>query len=294
MKTKMISNILGISLVLALGLLSCEDDEQQFVVKNDTENTIFLDEELSHAVFENIFSEVEYNIEQLDALNYNPASLKSDSKSAICDPFITVDIPNEAERWPKTITIDYGDSECTGPKGHLKKGKIIVVLTGLPRISGSQKIVTFEDFYLDGNKVEGEKTITFVEKNDLGFPVINTSITGGKITTPDGLIIERESNRQREWISGFRTPYNRQDNEFLLTGWSSGSNSEGNSFSREIIEPLNVFSGCHWIRSGVVKVVRNGENECMLDYGNGECDNKALLIKDGEEKEIILRRKAGE
>jgi hypothetical protein len=46
---------------------------------------------------------------------------------------------------------------------------------------------------------------------------------------------------------------------------------------------------CQFIVSGVVEIEREGAEPFKLDYGSGECDNKAVVTRGSESKEIQLR-----
>jgi hypothetical protein len=45
---------------------------------------------------------------------------------------------------------------------------------------------------------------------------------------------------------------------------------------------------CSWLVQGILKITIN-DGELFINYGNGECDNKAVLSWRGGEKEIILK-----
>jgi hypothetical protein len=45
---------------------------------------------------------------------------------------------------------------------------------------------------------------------------------------------------------------------------------------------------CRYIVQGVVEITLNGELVSSLDYGDGECDDVAILTQDGETAEVDL------
>ena len=82
-----------------------------------------------------------------------------------------------------------------------------------------------------------------------------------------------------------------------LDGSASGVNQEGSTYTIEITETLVFKRAC---QPGRVffpvqgeKVITVGEEEVIVDYGDGECDNLVRWTKDGEteEKEIEVRRR---
>src|SRR4029450_3470330 len=89
-------------------------------------------------------------------------------------PTITVS-PNDST-YPKTITIDFGDS-CVGNDGKLRSGKIVLHLTGPLRRSGSVLTITLENFYINHIHLEGTKAITNLSEN--GAIKFSVQVTGG-------------------------------------------------------------------------------------------------------------------
>jgi hypothetical protein len=141
--------------------------------------------------------------------------------------------------------------------------------------------VTFEDFYVNGNQVEGIRTTTYLGNGD--FTMI---LEGGMITTEDGNVIIREATRTRECISGCDTG-DPTDDVYQITGSAYGETSDGQAYSKEIIEPLIKQWDCFWIVSGVIETVI-GETTSTLDFGDGECDNLAIRTENGESEVIEM------
>ncbi len=65
----------------------------------------------------------------------------------------------DGEFWPRSWTFDYGTENCECILGNSKRGKIHVILSDWWRNEGSLREITFEDFYINDNKLEGVKTI---------------------------------------------------------------------------------------------------------------------------------------
>jgi len=191
--------------------------------------------------------------------------------------------------WPKIITIDYGTG-CTGFYDNTRSGRIIIEVTGPRREEGSKRRVTFDDYYFNEIKVEGTKLFENLGLNANGNFVISVTLTDGKLTLPDGKTLERETEHQREWVAGFMTK-NKWDDECLVTGSAKGKNAEGISYFRTITSALHWKRVCAFIVSGVVKIEREGTEPFELNYGNGECDNVAVVSRGGESKEIQLRHR---
>lgn len=246
------------------------------------------DDAVSEAVYEDVFNSVDNASIALD-----DAMKDGDSKSAslIIDdscPAVTVEHP-ETGVWPKVITIDYGTG-CKGFYDNTRAGKIIIEVTGPRREEGSKRTVTFDKYYFNGIKVEGVKIFENLGLNSSQNFIISVTLTGGKLVLPDGTTMERSVDHQREWVAGFLTR-NIWDDECLVTGSANGKNAEGVSYVRTISSALHWKRVCAFIVSGVIEIEREGTEPFRLDYGTGECDNKAVVTRGEESKEILLRHR---
>lgn len=91
----------------------------------------------SDLVFDDVSSEVLQ-------VTLNGTTGAASTTSAAC---ATVTIsPQDLTTWPKTITIDYGSTGCTGINGWVRKGKISYTLTKLQRETGAVVNVSFDNF----------------------------------------------------------------------------------------------------------------------------------------------------
>jgi hypothetical protein len=189
--------------------------------------------------------------------------------------------------FPKTVTLDFGDG-CTGPDGHIRKGKIITVYTDPLYLAGSTATTTFDKFYFDTLHVEGAHTIT--NNSTADNRIFTTTIQGGKITRPAGGYIVW--NRTHIWTQteGNSTPYFPLDDIFSITGTSSGTTYLAGitiQWTTNITESLIHKFLCPWIVSGQVQI-ETSNVKSTLNFGSGACDNKATLNVNGNIFEIIL------
>jgi hypothetical protein len=195
----------------------------------------------------------------------------------------TVETPEDAD-YPIVITIEY-DGECTSALGVVKSGKIIITLTGHPSEEGSQRIVTFEDFTVNGVSIEGTKTFTYN-----GGGQFTCTLVDGKILTADGDVIVRESTKTKTLIAGGDTE-DRSDDVYEVTGSITGETSDGTSYLKEIVEPLIISRDCFWITQGVIETTI-GDVTTSVNFGDGTCDNIAVSIdEDGVEEEFTMEMK---
>jgi len=193
--------------------------------------------------------------------------------------------PNDTT-YPKTITIDFGDS-CVGPDGKLRSGKIIINLTAPLRKPGSVLTVILENFYINHIHIEGAKTISNMSEN--GAIKFSVEVTGGKVTFPSGRGYSYESSKTKLQVAGMDTKTCRDD-VFEITGSATITFNNGKVVSFEVVDPLVRKVACPWLSDGTLKITIN-DRVLKIDYGfphNGDCGNKALLTwNDGNSQRVI-------
>lgn len=190
--------------------------------------------------------------------------------------------------YPKTIVLDFGNG-CTGPGGHVRKGKIITVYTGPMVAPGSKATTSFENYYVDSNKIEGVHVIQ--NNSTSNNKIFTVRVENGKITRPSGNYTAWNKNKTWTQTEGNGTPNYPVDDVFSITGSASGTIKRGNDmiqWSSEIIQPVIRKFTCRWPVKGQVRMTRNSKTS-VLDYGNGTCDNLATITINGQTHQIILR-----
>ena len=198
---------------------------------------------------------------------------------------VTIHKNENNEFWPRSWTLDYGNENCTFFSGNTKRGKIHVSLSDLWRNEGSLREITFEDFYMNDNKMEGVKTILNTGKNENGNLTFTKKVAAAKITNPDGLTISWNCEKQSELIEGGAT-FLFADDVWAVTGEGSGVNMDEKQFTMKIISALIYKNGCFYPVSGTVEIETDREALKTIDYGTGDCDNVATVTT-GDVTEII-------
>lgn len=283
MKTRI---IILITALAAISFSSCKKDSSSGVIDQQSIN-LADDDAVADVVFEDVFNTADNATIILDQMG---KSLDTKSETVLSDscPTITITRPTAA-LWPKTVTVDYGTS-CTGINDNVRSGKIVIEVTG-PRLQqGSKRTVTFVNYFFNGIKVEGTKVLENMGYNSNQNLVISVKLTDGKLTLPDGKTIERSADHQREWTAGLLTR-NIWDDECLITGSATGKNIDGLTYTNTITTALHWTRACRFIVSGVVNIQKSGMEPVQLDYGNGECDAKAVVTRGDVSKEILLKNK---
>jgi hypothetical protein len=194
-------------------------------------------------------------------------------------------VPNIPGIFPKTVTIDFGNG-CLGRDGKYRKGKIVSIYTNRMLIPGAKISTTFLNYYVDSFKIEG----THITEN-----TSTSNMQGWKVSVLEGKITNTNTDKWRKWnslknilqISGNGTPHYPLDDVYQITGGARGSNSAGHNWAAGIAQPLIKKFTCRWIVKGTVNLVRDSR-EALLDYGNGDCDNQAILYINGVGYPITL------
>lgn len=289
MKTNLISTLSIIALV-AVFTVGCEKNPG---IINDDVLTAE-DELITDAAFDDVFSEVDGIMNMADEMGYEPASLKS---AMVLDTCPTISIITEGSFWPRTIVVDYGDG-CDISRNQIqeriRKGKIIIKISGPMWEEGSYREVTFEDFSINDHKVEGRRTVTnegtWEDGEYQGMHYLSVMLEGGKVTTPEGQEISREVNHTRTFAEGFDTKWDTRDDIWHINGEATGVNRNGVAYTREISSPLWKEIGCRFITHGTILIQAEGRSDVILDYGDGTCDPVVTITVNNETREVRLKR----
>lgn len=269
MKKFLLPVIVTISLIT-----SCSKDNDQPATADQAQMQALTAVRLqSDAFFDDVSTEV---------LQVNPAT--GTTTSSTC-AVITVS-PQDLATWPKTITIDYGSTGCTGINGFVRKGKITYTISKDPRQAGATVSVSFDNYSVNGYKLEGAYTITNNGSQDGGLN-LTTSLVNGKITYPDGRWYTRNSTVNWVQTGGVGTPLIYLDDEYSITGTATIRNSAGDELVATSRTPLLRTLTCVNTVSGQLDVVYNGISG-VLDFGSGSCDKKAVLTVGSRTYDIVL------
>ena len=290
------------ALMLALSFTSCKKDTSTTEISTPPPDTTALETQATveagkqdaetEAQFDDVFNiTASMNTAQVGedlGLNANVSGLytlggKDVDTSAPC--FTITVVPNIPHVFPKTVTIDFGTG-CLGRDGKYRKGKIVSIYTNPMMVPGAKVSTTFVGYSVDSFAIEG----THITEN-----TSTSNMQGWKVSVINGKITNLNSGNWRKWnsvksvlqIEGNGTPNFPLDDVYKITGGATGSNSGGHTWSSNIVDPLIKKFTCHWIVKGTVRLMRDGRY-ALLDYGNGDCDNLAILYVNGIPHVITL------
>ena len=279
--------------VLSFGLMtSCSEDGVSGFSENlstttvvETINSIAFEEDIDNLISESF--DLSSNV--ISARSADAGSDK-DTKKFKGDKYgdcasVVVDEENNT----KTITFS---EECEGKRGQTRSGTIIVTYSQIQGEIGSFREVSYDDFYLNGVKIEGTRRTEILSTDENGSKTMRTTLTDGKMIYEDGTF---------KTISAEMTRYIHVENDkkqyTTLSGRKSGVSTEGVSFSMEITTPIkfvyNCFGEGQRKRGKVpvqgIKVTNDGAQTITTDFGDGTCDTLVEITKDGEIETVDLK-----
>jgi hypothetical protein len=275
MKKKIFITTTFLLLTLAFVYVGCKKD------KEDKDQRAAQD----NAIAENAFNDVFLQVDKAAKDTSLPGVSKIKQLDSIGCGTVTI-TPFDTGTWPKTLTIDFGSTNCLCSDTRFRRGKIIANLTGKYRDSLTVITVTLDQYYVNDYHIEGTKTITnlghvgiYGTGHNLKYSIV---VSNAKITPPTGNPIYWNSTRTREWIEGENTTWpNWMDDVYLIEGSANGTDANGNTFTVSITAPLRIALNCKWIESGTVEIAPDGLAIRTVDFGNGTCDDQASLTING-------------
>lgn len=279
--------ILSVFVLTLVVLFSCTKNDSNLL--SEEEEGIITNDAAVESVYESLNYETDYFSGSMQNITY----LEGGDKFfgfwwryiLEIGPEITVEPLGHV--FPKTITIDYGEG-IELINGRIISGIVQILVSAPPRSLGATRAVSFEEFYIDSINIDGDilKTCTDSTENSGEF----TSIADLIFTFTDESYITRHAERTT-LFEGLATPPDFSDDVLTITGFAESESSEGLSFSRVIVEPLIKPATCRFIVQGIVNFYRNNELFAELNYGDGECDDIAIITKDGETRQITLGKR---
>jgi len=185
---------------------------------------------------------------------------------------ITFDSTSKPGTW--VATIDFGTTGCLCIDGKIRSGQIIVTWSG-GRFMQKLTVInyTLKNYVVNGYKVAGSKTVTYLGPNSLGQPQWHIVVTGGQITRPiDGAVATYTSDRIRTWTAGYEKLYLMPNDTFsIANGYNSvtdaGTSFKGVNYTVTINTPLYVTMNCKYFITSGVLTLTEGKNTATINYG---------------------------
>ncbi len=268
-------NFLALVTAVLLSAVSCHKEEMPVSMTADQIN--------DEIVVENLFVE-------LDGISDEGIEIKLSSlKSGVVPRFFLNDdcatVTYDKESTPRKIVIDFGVG-CVGKDGKTRSGKIVITSNAFENLM-VERVKTFENFVVDGKKVEGTitKKITFNREEFSRLALVKENL---EITLEDKTTVSRKATLTREHLLG--NPVDPADDETSTWG-EVVTKRDGITITKTIDKatPLIFKMTCRQIVSGIATFA-NGDSTWSIDYGNGDCDNTATVTRNGETRTVKLRK----
>ena len=196
--------------------------------------------------------------------------------------------------FPKKICVDFGTG-VVDKRGNTLKGKIYVTISNRMGVTGSTRKLEYYEFFINDNQLKGSKTVTYLGSNRQVTDNVVTETPSWSISVKDTIVrtdgtkLIWNSERVRTRISNNATPLLYWDDVYSITGTANGVNAKGTAYTVEITKPLILKGGWKFFVEGTV-LTTSDKRTAVLDYGNGDKDEKATLKINGVTKDINLRK----
>jgi hypothetical protein len=255
---------------------SCIKDEN-----DQTEEVDFSSDDSARAAKTDNISEATFNIME-QAFVENETEGRGTMQLSLFPECTVITVGTQGNRI--TILLDFGDS-CTLNNGDVVSGSILLEYG--PLVEGTYTIdYTFQDFVINGNGVSGGGEILYEIANQNGNPqsTVNENIT---VSFPNTTVTgTRNGVRVSEWTEGVGSG-TWLDNVYHVTGHWETVFTNGFDRNGVVTDPLVYKTACPYLVSGRLEVTQDGVT-AAIDFGDGQCDNKAVFIYNGQEYPFIM------
>ena len=138
----------AVALMLGAFVVSTTSCEKR---KANRETTSAEDNDLAESLFDDLLSNVEES--QGEELEGEGKTFTAEHTFGDCAT-VTIDGLGTGT-WPKTLTIDFGSTNCTGDDNKNRRGSIVAVYSGPYREAGSSVTITPTNYHVNDHHVEG-------------------------------------------------------------------------------------------------------------------------------------------
>jgi len=262
-------------ILLLLSLLSCKDDTlyAETIYEEDRAEEVIV----ATSVYNNLYLSVREEVGEIEGEEFG-VLLKTEDFNAI-DPCASVEYTLDSiNHYVKQVVISYPDIDCYSFQRN-KVGKLKVYLNGQLNQIGTVVTIIPEGFYVDGYKVEGQiKIINSGFDSDYKFHVYR-EVQDGKIW------LEGQSFFTWNTVEYAEIDFFNEEVLYDLSAYVFSTN--GQNYVVSTISPLKSGFRCEHFQSGEIEIKSNSFKS-SINFGDGTCDNKAVLWQDGSNTELVL------
>ena len=251
--------------IIALTFVSCTKED----VASATDNSPVIASATIDAVNE-------LDIQTGNQVSFDHSTAKKTGKSLTGScPIVTME--NQTTTFPKTYFVDFGTG-CT-TNGITRKGKLKITFSNYVTETGSTMTIERVNYYVNDNKAEG----TIVYKNTTSsstVPQWTRTVTNGRLTDTKGDVYTNSGTHTIKQTAGAST-FTLDDNIYEMTeGTHTVTKQNGAKIVLTVLKPLIKKYSCDYVSEGQLKVEATLLNG-VIDYGNGDCDNKGTYTQNG-------------
>ncbi len=162
-----------------------------------------------------------------------------------------------------------------------RSGKIIITRSK----SGNTltETIAFENYFVNGNGIEGTKTRVSTFNSITGQGSSTTSVANGKITFSDGTVATWVSDKTRTTNITLDATTHRPVSGTIVTTASTKVTAAdatviySHATSKPITEDISCGQPRHWPVSGTVETIYR-TNTLTIDFGDGSCSNRTITV----------------
>ena len=277
--TNLFAKVAALSLVGTVAVFTSCKDEEERLTASDTQD--ITEEALTDTYFQDLDDIGGVVIASPDDDDYSGG--RSATTITITDDrckcaVVTIEANGTIEHPEGLITVDFGEG-CIDDRFNIRKGKLKFAYSGWRFMPESQVILTTENYFINGIKLEGTRTSTNVQGSTEDAPKFNVVLTNGKATFPDGSMALRQSDITWKWVRA----ENPIDDYLVIDQQSaaSGVTRGGRRYEVSLVEELKYKRFCGIAVDGIKRYVLDEDKEIIIDYGNGTCDKSvAITVND--------------
>lgn len=313
MKNEKISSRLTIVLVTGLLMLASCKKEKEVTPEpevEDTEQSSATDFAISETITGDIESMGSDGSENSNSTIFRTAGENSTEgiMAATCASVITSTVT------PKTFTIDFGTTGCTGTDGRVRSGKLVYDFSGSTlgatryRNPGFSMNVSSINYVVDGYTVNiTNKTISNTTPASLpnGTNLTWSVSANISILKPGGGTITWLCNRTKELTntsdvncySGQANPIKWSKAIVKINGTATGVNTSGETYSStatNLVRDFNcspsvLYPHKHPFISGTILYTPGSRKARLIDYGTGACDLAGTITINNKSYAFVLQ-----
>jgi hypothetical protein len=194
-----------------------------------------------------------------------------------------------AGSFPDTLIVDFGTGCSTSMDGVTRSGSITYIFSGKLSTPGTVISATFNNYTVAGYQLGGQYTLT---NSTTGTSLsLSSEVNDGTITYPNDSSYSFSGTKTVTLTSGSLTDISTF--VFSVIGGYTISNAHtGETLTATVTTPLEKKQSCKYVDAGVVAFVyKKGTTLTVagtLNYGDGTCDDSAVITIDAATKTITL------